>query len=115
MTSQTKHYIELSDIVGLRGSCLHCGATVSLPLTAMRLDGLRSCHNCNEPWAMIAGSSIESTIKTFIDGFSKLEAAIGRVNEITTPSGGGFSLVLEIKPEAASTGSASGRASGGKG
>ncbi len=118
MTSQTKHYVDLSDIVAVRGECCRCRATISIPTSAspLRLEGLRHCPSCNEPWAQVGASSIESTIQKFVDQFNELQQAVKRVRGITiSKEGGGFMLTLEVKDEAAkSIASVSGHASGEK-
>jgi transcription elongation factor Elf1 len=64
MTKQTKHFIELSDIVALRFDCTHCGASLSLSLKSIDARKLRNCPNCNEPWAFADGQfSIEKKIE----------------------------------------------------
>ena len=41
MTSQTKYYVELPDILAVRCECKRCGATVSLPIVQdVRTSGL---------------------------------------------------------------------------
>ena len=101
MTSQTKHFIELSDIVALRFECKHCHATVSLPISAdIKVESLRICPNCNEPWARLPeGSTIELAIKKFIDDFKNFEDLLRRRSEFLPESG--FLLCIEIKSDAA--------------
>lgn len=114
MTSQTKHYVYLSDVVALRGECGRCGATLSLPinLTPMRVEGLRVCPSCNEPWAQSNGSSIEPSIKEFVDKLRQLGDAAERMNKLVTGDGG-FSLSLEVRHDLDPIASAS-RVSNGK-
>ncbi len=119
MTSQTKHYIEISDVVAVRGECSRCGATVSIPITVrpLRLEGLRNCPSCNEPWAQYGTSSIESMIQKFVEQFIELQDTLKRLRDLVIDhQGRSFLLTLEIKGEAvAPTASASGRASGARG
>src|ERR1700676_3287049 len=100
MTKQTKHFIEISDIVGVHFECRNCHATVSLERSGeIRVTSLRICPNCQEPWALSPqGSSIELAIKEFIDRVKEFEAVLQRRDEFM--NGRGFALSLEIKPEA---------------
>ena len=100
MTSQTKQYIEFSDIVALHGQCKRCGATVSLPLAAklLRTEGLSRCPNCNEAWAEIFESnSILPSINEFIEHFKQIQNILARRRELSKD--GGFILMLEIKQQ----------------
>jgi hypothetical protein len=95
VTSQTKKFIELSDIVALRFSCNHCGASLSLSLLKdVREDRLRQCPNCYQPWAqMPSGSSIELTIAKFVDDLKKLN------DVLVSGYFSGFLMALELKEE----------------
>ena len=100
MTRQTKHFIDLSDIVALRFECKHCRATISLPISsAIRIDSLRACANCNEPWAKLhQGASMEIAIKNFVDTLKDFESVLRGRNEFSPE--GGFLLSVEIKSDA---------------
>jgi hypothetical protein len=102
MTSQTKHFIDLSDIVALRFECRRCHATVSLERSGeITVSSLRICPNCREPWAQRPeGSTIEVTIAKFIEQIKEFEEILRRRDELMI--GGGFSLSLEIKSDAVS-------------
>lgn len=56
MTEQTKRFIAVSDIVGLRFECTHdqCGAVLVLPLKpeALKGDALTKCPSCGQEWAV---------------------------------------------------------------
>ena len=101
MTSQTKHFIELSDIVGFRIECENerCRASVCIGMDkALRTSSLRACPYCNEPWAQLPeGSNIEPTIQKFVDGMVSFQDILRRRKEILGDKG--FSIMLEIKPD----------------
>ena len=106
MTIQTKHFIELSDILSIRLECLNprCRAAISLALSKdgeFELAKVRVCPNCSRPWLLIpGGSTIEPTVKTCIDSIRVTIGAIDAWKEQMTACGfPGFSLALEIKSE----------------
>lgn len=93
MTSQTKNYIELADVLAIRCECKHCGATLSLPLLReIRTDRLHNCPNCNEPWSQSGyGRSlrnIDAEIAQFVTAFQSLSQSLEQPN--------GFLLLLEV-------------------
>jgi hypothetical protein len=94
MTIQTRHYIELSDVVALRCECRHCGAVLTLSLAKeISTRKLRRCPNCDEEWA----ESIEVTISNAITSLKKLQSEM----EDRSSRDGGFSLTIEVKGIAA--------------
>ena len=102
MTSKTKHYIELSDMIALQLECGRCGATLSLPLKEnMDVRALRNCPNCNEGWASLGGSSIEAAITAYADALRKLDAALTGRAELQKD--GGVRITLEINAEVVQT------------
>jgi len=92
MTSQTKVFVEPSDITALRFECTRCGATLSLALSyEIDVKKLRACPNCDKPWTMLReGNTIELAIKEVIDSVRKLTAALNGFPL-------GCSLRLEVK------------------
>jgi hypothetical protein len=104
MTIQTKHFIELSDLVALRLVCKHCGATLSLLLSDDKLAAgenslntfLSTCPSCHREWAELGGSTYEPTIRKATAALNRLKGLL--YGELAEPLG--FSLTLEIKPEA---------------
>lgn len=96
MTSQTKHFIELPDIVALQFECERCGGTVSLSLAKdMRLQMLRVCPNCDRPWMQLpSGSTAELSLQEFIEATKQLTALLG------SGQFSGACLRLQIKAEA---------------
>jgi len=78
MTSQTKHYIELSDILGLRFECAACNASVSFPLSQkFDLEKLSDCPGCSKTWVTFPmGPSIRGEIETLIRAITQLGGAL---------------------------------------
>jgi hypothetical protein len=104
MTVQTKHFIELTDLVALRFTCKHCEATLSLPLSDIKLSTgenspinmfLGNCPSCGRGWMLTNGATYEPIVKKFT-------AALNRLREMLQqepPAPIGCSLMLELKPE----------------
>ena len=102
MTSQTKKFIELSDISGLRLECRKCSC--SLLIEIEREDGsienllarnnsvLASCPTCGAEWAEFQRGTLmyDSEIKGFFRQLRDLRKLAGKF---------GCSLTLEIKEE----------------
>jgi hypothetical protein len=92
MTSQTKKFIEISDMVGLRFDCKNpeCGVSLSLPMQqgVSRTDTLQRCPHCGTPWTKLGDSDYAVQFKRLLDLLRTLSDA---------PLGCRFSL--EIKPE----------------
>lgn len=97
MTHQTAHFLEMSDILGFKVECKQCHASVFLSKEAnVRLDRFRHCPNCNEPWFQLPeGSTIEKSVKDFVDAFQHFEALLGRVEKVS--GDGRFAFSLQIK------------------
>lgn len=97
MTSQTKKFIELSDIIALRLECKNqkCKATLTTSVRDFRKGTLSACPVCKEPWATVNGSSCELAVSEFMQAFHKLEGMLGGEGHFPA----GFSLTLEIKEE----------------
>lgn len=91
MTVQTKHFIELSDVLSLRFDCKHCGASLSLSLDDRLYGTIASCPGCHQPWTVLNGSSYE---KLFAD-FSTLVKRLRMDTDTSIPLG--CSMLLEIK------------------
>jgi hypothetical protein len=93
MTIQTKHFIELPDIVALRCECKNpeCRTVLILPLDSAMNGALQLCPKCKRGWALLAESSFESFIKDFIDRLHKLKQFDDRL---------GCAMTLEIKETA---------------
>jgi len=110
MTSQTKHYIELSDIAGIRIECGGCHASISLPISDnLKTHGIKVCPYCNEPWAqLIQGANLEQRFKDFAHTLEDLKNSLKIIREHDKDYKA--LVALELTPEALP----SVRASGGK-
>lgn len=95
MTLQTRQFLELPDITALRFDCVHCHATVSVPLSG-RVDAsrFRQCPMCRQPWlATMEGASMEVALTNLVDALKRMSELI--YGEVKFPSG--CTLQLEIK------------------
>jgi hypothetical protein len=93
MTIQTKHFIELSDIVGVRCECKNpeCGATLLLPFSGTVNDALLHCPKCKRGWAQLNGGTYELEIKKCLLDLERLKESVKHF---------GFTLTLEIDEKA---------------
>jgi hypothetical protein len=104
VTIQTKHFIEVSDLLALRFACRYCDATLTLLLSDEKLSTgehrpqtfLDNCPSCRRPWAEIAGTTYEPIIRKATVALRILQETL--YGEAKAPLG--FSLMVEIKPEA---------------
>jgi hypothetical protein len=99
MTSQTKKFIELSDILTLQFECKNatCKATLTLSVSQeLRKQTLFACPACKQPWALVNGGECESTIRDFLSAFGKLQHTL---NSKPDSFPAGFLLRLEIREE----------------
>jgi hypothetical protein len=94
MTSQTKHYIDVSDILALRFECAKCKTSISFLVgESMDVRKLGACPNCGEWWANIPlESTIAPDIRDFIESAKRLMRTLGPDSEFSKR----FSLTLEI-------------------
>lgn len=90
MTIQTKHFIELSDIVSLRFDCKHCGASLSLSLDDRLYRKIAECPSCQRYWTVLNGASYEKL-------FSDVSASVKRLSDALVQTTLGCSLLLEVK------------------
>jgi hypothetical protein len=91
MTAQTRHYIEVSDILALRCECRKCHAVLTLPLARDVGDSLLKCPRCRTPWTQLENSTYEVLVSEFA---SKVETLAAQLPNF------GLLLSLEIKAEA---------------
>jgi len=91
MTHETKHLINVSDVIGVEFECKHCHARISLPPDATR--ALWQCPSCNEDW-LLPNTDEHNAIQTLLAVFKSTERAL---------QGRSFSLRLQITapPDAA--------------
>lgn len=90
MTTQTKKFIELVDILALRCECRQgkCRTSLAIPLADVSGREFRICPSCKEPWAQFLESSYEPLITEFLEKLQRLKEA--RL---------GCSLTFEVKEE----------------
>jgi hypothetical protein len=83
MTSQTKHYIELSDIVAIRIECGGCHASTSLPIADnLKTNAIKVCPHCNEQWAqLIQGANLEQRFKDLAHILVDFKNAVRMIKE----------------------------------
>jgi len=104
MTSQTRKFIELPDIIGLRLDCKTEGCGTSLSVAVDRETGaftnilaannriLAQCPNCGSQWMTLGPSAVfDSEVKQFIRMMNELKKSIPRF---------GCGVMLEIREEA---------------
>lgn len=89
MTSQTKLFIEISDVLAIRLECKKCGASLIMSL-AESVQLPRACINCNHDWW-------DDVDKSAQDGIRELLAAVKKIERAIEKQGVKFSL--EIVPE----------------
>jgi hypothetical protein len=99
MTSETKHFIELSDVIALRLKCRHCNAELHVTLDELpRTDGALSiCPNCKRPWATIHHNEFvphdyQKELVGFMDVLLETKTIVANKNL-------GFTLTLGINNE----------------
>jgi hypothetical protein len=83
MTSQTKHYIEIKDLLALRCDC-ECGASLSLALKEESARSIEACPSCGKVWAH--GMS-QKEIGLFLRQIEHMRILAGTM---------GFNLLLEV-------------------
>ena len=71
MTSETRTFIQLSDIVGLESQCpnVKCKARISIPVENFSVFG-PACPACREHW--LAGPDVEF-VRDFLERFSAIK------------------------------------------
>ncbi|MGA2371143.1 MAG: hypothetical protein ABSG11_10785 [Candidatus Korobacteraceae bacterium] len=101
MTSQTKHYIELSDILALRFECKNCKTSVTFGMSQnFDLKKLSDCPGCKKTWVYDGYDiSIQAEIEEVINSIKRLSGILGPEGKFQTE----LRLFLEIaqSPESA--------------
>ena len=90
MTSQTKHYIEIGDLLAFRCDCKSCGASLSLPLKEDAARSIDSCPSCGKAWAQATN---QQEIARFARQVEHVRILVGTMN---------FNLLLEVSAPASS-------------
>ncbi len=96
MTSQTRLFIELSDLTAWRFECKNCRASLELDLTELKKGTLNECPHCHRHWALIptneyATVAMEPVFTKFLDALKELKGVLGEKSVL------GFSVSLEVK------------------
>jgi uncharacterized CHY-type Zn-finger protein len=91
MTTQTRHYIEVSDIVAIRCECNKCHAVLTLPLSKDVGEALLVCPRCGKGWARQENTTAQLLINEFAQKAEQLASTIPFM---------GLSLSLEVKLDA---------------
>jgi len=98
MTSQTKKFIELSDILAFHFRCKreNCGTELSVPLqtTFGRHQVADSCPNCGSDW-LVVNTGISGSGSSIAPALDKIAAYINEISRWP----GNFELTLELKPD----------------
>lgn len=68
MTSQTKCFIEMSDVIALHVECNHCHTSLSLSLQEGVKEGvIKKCPSCGMEWTLIKETNYEKVISEFVN------------------------------------------------
>jgi hypothetical protein len=107
MTAQTKVFIELTDIIGLRLQCKECGSSLLIGIanTDGTLNELLSPHNyllakcptCESQWTNVDRAAAAHGTASFDSHVKQLFRALAEVRKIESALG--CALTLEIVPE----------------
>jgi|GEM_PF-2050081 len=104
MTSQTKRFIELSDIVGLQLECKKCGISLlagGATLTSTLVDPnnvtLAHCPTCNYEWTVPSGFPPRMAYDTEVKKFLRMIETMRTVEESI-----GCRIRFEIKEDVSS-------------
>jgi DNA-directed RNA polymerase subunit RPC12/RpoP len=77
MTSRTRHYIDLEDLLGLRFECKNCGTSVDANLN--NISSLpQTCPNCSQSWmvkprADMPGGAAYLRISEFVETYKAMK------------------------------------------
>ena len=99
MTTQTKTFIQLADILSVRVECGKCHSTVTIPIgRSMNFGGMRRCSNCGNAWLAVEMASIEQKVNACAESIRATADDLRNwQNTLDTMGSAGFSLSLEIK------------------
>lgn len=101
MTIQTKHFIEISDIVAVRFVCKHCDAGLTLSLSDPKLSTgaerpqtfLSRCPSCGQDWAQFREADYEPVIRRATVALNELKRILEGDGKVPL----GFDFSLEIR------------------
>lgn len=95
MTKQTKHYIELTDILALRLECKQCHAALTLLPGDIENRILSVCPSCHYSWAVLSETSYAALFSEFASALGRLTRTLYGHKQMP-PAPLGFTLTLEI-------------------
>jgi len=101
VTSYTKNYIELRDLLGLHFACKHCDSTLTIPIARIDRGIPSECPNCNETWSDF--TSVKSAANV-ISEFAKAQKQLQQALYGDHPASIGYTLTIEIASDPASGG-----------
>jgi transposase-like protein len=99
MTSQTKRFIEIEDIIGIQIECKKCHTSLLVSGETMRSlsdphsDALYRCPSCNSEWTAPSGTTVggfDDEIKKFMRTLEKMRTINERL---------GCQVLFELKDE----------------
>jgi hypothetical protein len=97
MTTETRNFIELSDVIALCLKCRHCDAELHVTVDELpREKALSHCPNCQRPWATVDHNQLTShDYAKEITGF--MDVLLKTKSLVQAQTGLGFTLTLGIK------------------
>lgn len=93
MTSQTKFFIELTDIASLRFDCKGCGSVALLPFDKFR-DVPAMCPNCQQEFVQFTNTTVQTVLRDFV-------RSVQQVKKLTESGASAFTFAMEIVPPVA--------------
>lgn len=91
MTEQTKHFVELSDVLAFRLECPGCHTFVTVPITTFQ-QMPRNCPNgCGRAWEQLSNRHLNESLSGLVE-------SIKMVERVTLHNGVLFSLEI-ARPE----------------
>ena len=88
MTTQVKHFIEVSDITAMRFEC-PCGNAVITPIAKYKEMPL-ACSNCGHKFAYYENNVVQQRYQSLLDALKSVEEGATLM---------GFKFLLEIRQE----------------
>ncbi len=90
MTTQTKNYIEVSDIIAFRCECKKCGVALTFPADKDMASSTKDCPHCGSGWTRLGQSTNEVFVVELANKINQLCMLLPHM---------GFNLTLEVKEE----------------
>jgi DNA replicative helicase MCM subunit Mcm2 (Cdc46/Mcm family) len=90
VTTQTKQYIELSDLLALRYECKECQTSVTVPIKGFDTVPVTHCPKCRKGWTIVDNTSYKEDIEYFVTSAVRLKDVLRAM---------GFNLSIEVKQQ----------------